>query len=103
MKIILLVMRVVCQLAKIIQEDFIVMCREASFSRGACGKGGLGSDNTEAETRVCSQATYVRFILNSRSPRLFLSNAKGGSGSLHFHEGIGMFPAQLLMYHFPKI
>lgn len=65
-----------------------------------CSKGWSCS---AAAKRVGSpETTHVRFILNSSSSKLFLSKAKGGSGSLHFRSGIGMSPAQRFMYHFPK-
>lgn len=42
------------------------------------------------------------FILNSKQPILFLAKTKGGSGLLSFASGRGRFPAQRIMYQYPK-
>lgn len=46
--------------------------------------------------------THLIFILNSSFPRILITKVKGGSGLDFLFEGIGMFPAQRVIYHFPR-
>lgn len=60
---------------------------------------GHRAKNKEGCLRV---GTHETFILNSKLLRMFLRNVKGGSGMSFFFADTGRFPAQRIMYHFPK-
>ena len=46
--------------------------------------------------------THMIFILNSSFPRILITKVKGGSGLDFLFKGIGMFPAQRIIYQFPR-